>query len=387
MVAESPPLEAARALVGVTLRGKWRLDALIGVGGMANVYAATHRNGRRGAVKLLNRMFSSEPEIRARFLREGYVANRIRHPGVVSILDDDEAEDGAAFLVMELLDGVSLFDELRERGRLAPLEALFIADQLLDVLAAAHRARVIHRDIKPGNVFLLRDGRVKVLDFGLARVLDAVQQDFLTREGLVLGTVCYMAPEQARASRAEIDERSDLFAVGATLFTALSGQYVHEGTTPMDQLVAAAKRQPRSLAEAAPGIPAAVVTVVDRSVRVAKAERYQSAEEMQAAVRAAFAELSGSPLPPTQRVSLHGIAGWVRPTTPALLRPAGAAPGDGSLSVSVVFEPDVQQAAASVPLELTDAELQTTLGISILVEPAAEPASIEIPVLVDPAAR
>ena len=168
----SPQLEKARQFVGQWVRNKWHIDKLLGVGGMASVYAATHRNGRRGAIKLLLPEISRNAEIRERFLREGYVANRIGHPGVVGILDDDETEEGLAFLVMELLRGASLQARLRQVGVLPPLEVLFVADQVLDVLVAAHQAQVIHRDIKPGNVFLLTDGRVKVLDFGLARVLD-----------------------------------------------------------------------------------------------------------------------------------------------------------------------------------------------------------------------
>ena len=162
---------AAAERVGRTLRGKWRLDALLGVGGMASVYAATHRNGKRGAVKVLHAALGEEA--RKRFLREGYASNRVAHPGVPSVLDDDVDEEGAVFLVMELLEGSSL-EEIRmaaTTGRLPVGEVLDIASAALDVLAAAHGKGVLHRDLKPANLFRTTRGEIKMLDFGIARIL------------------------------------------------------------------------------------------------------------------------------------------------------------------------------------------------------------------------
>ncbi|HEX4477595.1 MAG TPA: serine/threonine-protein kinase, partial [Polyangiaceae bacterium] len=166
-----PLLLRARECVGQVLLEKWRLEVLLGVGGMAAVYAATHRNGSRVAIKILHAELSISPDVRARFLREGYAANSVGHDGVVRVSDDDVAEDGAAFLVMELLDGETL-EERRQRhgGRLSEDEVLSVADQVLDVLVAAHAKGIVHRDLKPENIFLTRDGRVKVLDFGIARL-------------------------------------------------------------------------------------------------------------------------------------------------------------------------------------------------------------------------
>src|SRR5260370_28974654 len=149
-----PVVARARIRVGSVLRGKWRLDALLGVGGMAAVYAATHRNGSRAAVKVLHTEWSVNPPIRSRFLREGYVANKVAHAGAVKVIDDDVAEDGALFLVTELLDGETL-DDRRTRlgGRLPEDDVLSVADQLLDVLATAHSKGVVHRDLKPENLF------------------------------------------------------------------------------------------------------------------------------------------------------------------------------------------------------------------------------------------
>src|SRR5690606_13718470 len=164
-------IESAEKRVGETICGKWHLDRVIGVGGMAAVYEATHRNRNRVAIKLLHPALSIEEGTRQRFLREGYVANTIRHDGAVRVLDDDVTEDGYAFLVMELLKGETVEERLhRKGGFLSPHEALTITEQLLEVLEAAHDQNVVHRDIKPDNLFLTDEGKLKVLDFGIARL-------------------------------------------------------------------------------------------------------------------------------------------------------------------------------------------------------------------------
>ncbi len=319
---------------------------------MANVYAATHRNGRRGAIKLLKSEFNVYAEVRERFLREGYVANRIRHPGVVGILDDDETEDGLAFLVMELLIGVSLHERLEAVGRLGALEALFLADQVLDVLAAAHGARVIHRDIKPGNVFILDDGRVKVLDFGLARVLEGQPSPVcMTRKGMVLGTVPFMAPEQAQGKSDLVTEQSDIYALGATLFCALSGQFVHNVENKMDRLIAVMNDPARSLATVAADLPQPLVKVVDRALAYKPADRWASAEHMQRAVRVAYEGLARRPIPTTRRASVQGLQGWVRPVH--LESEAGQPPSPAAApGISVVFEPDPSQSVLNIPIDV-----------------------------------
>src|SRR5690606_30373931 len=151
--ADDPLVQRAKARVGSVLNDKWTLNALLGVGGMAAVYAGTHRNKKRGAVKLLHAELSHEPSVRERFLREGYVANTVDHPGAVRVDDDDVTEDGAAFLVMELLEGETLDGRAqRKGGRLPVEEVLPIADQLLDTLTAAHGKGIVHRDLKPENL-------------------------------------------------------------------------------------------------------------------------------------------------------------------------------------------------------------------------------------------
>lgn len=271
------------------LKGKWHLDALLGVGGMAWVYAATHRNKNRVAIKLLFPEFSSESEVRTRFLREGYAANSIGHPGAVQVFDDDVTDDGLAFLVMELLEGKSLADLRRERGgKLDPKLVLTSADAVLDVLALAHEKGVIHRDIKPGNVFMTTSRGIKVVDFGIARVCEAKLQGGLTRSGHMLGSAAFMAPEQARGQWDQVDARTDLYSVGATMFQLLVGRPVHEGGTVQERIVAAITEPARSIGSVLPSLPKSVVEVVDRALRFQPAERWQSAREMQQAVRQAL---------------------------------------------------------------------------------------------------
>src|SRR5437868_12122364 len=168
---ESKPGDRASSgpLTGRLLSGRWRVGKLLGRGGMSTVYAATHRNGKTCALKVLHPELAASATSRRRFLREGYIANKVAHDGVVSVLDDDVTQDGTVFLVMDLLEGTTLEDHCRASGgRLPPGDVLVIADAVLDVLIAAHAKGVVHRDLKPSNVFLLSRGTLKLLDFGIA---------------------------------------------------------------------------------------------------------------------------------------------------------------------------------------------------------------------------
>ncbi|MBV9946725.1 MAG: serine/threonine protein kinase [Myxococcales bacterium] len=316
--AEDPRVLRARERLGMVLGGKWTLDALIGVGGMAVVYGATHRNGKRVAVKVLHAELSHHEEIRKRFLQEGYAANAIQHEGAVSVLDDDVAPDGSAFLVMELLEGETVDARWERSGRrLSVPEVLDLADQLLDVLAAAHAKNVVHRDIKPENLFFTRSGALKVLDFGIARVFEREAGRGGTRAGTIMGTPAFMAPEQAMARWKEVDGRTDLWAVGATMFTLLSGRQVHEAESDQEQLILSATRRAPALASVEPGISASVAAIVDRALAFEREHRWPDAGSMQAAVRAAL-EAVGRP-PSGDRDS-------------ARRRAAGASSGQGPAS-------------------------------------------------------
>jgi eukaryotic-like serine/threonine-protein kinase len=289
----------ARERIGQTLKGKWTLDHLLGVGGMAAVYAATHRNGNRVAIKMLHAALGGHGVLRERFLREGYAANRVEHPGVARVLDDDVAEDGTPFLTMELLSGETLEARWRRHSRLLPLaEVLAIADELLAVLASAHARGIHHRDIKPENVFLTRAGRVKILDFGIARVREGLPGGITaTRTGALLGTPAFMPPEQARGRGHEVDGRSDIWAVGATMFTLLSGRFVHVSAFANEMLILAATERAPSLLAGWPFAPAEVVALVDRALAFERDARFEDAAQMRGAIHAAQRALR---LPPTE---------------------------------------------------------------------------------------
>jgi serine/threonine-protein kinase len=287
-------VQRAEARLGSVLRGKYRLDRVLGIGGMATVYAATHRNGNEFAVKVLHPDLSMRADLRNRFLREGHAAGSVKHPGAVQVLDDDVGEDGSAFLVMELLRGESIEILWERRHQRLPLTLVVgIGIQLLDVLHAAHTRGVVHRDIKPANMFLTHTGHVKVLDFGIARIRDLATSQ-ATQTGMMMGTPAFMAPEQAMANTSEIDARTDVWSAGATLFTLASGKLVHEADNAQQIMIRAATTPAPSLAAVLPECPGAVVDVIDRALAFQKAERWDSAAAMQTALRSAAMAAFGS---------------------------------------------------------------------------------------------
>jgi serine/threonine protein kinase len=350
------------ARLGQTLQGKWHVDRVLGMGGMGTVYEATHRNGRRVAIKLLHARYALDRDIRKRFLREGYVANKIDHPGAVAILDDDVLHDGSPFLVMELLDGESMAARLtRVGGQLDYAEALAIAGQIVDVLGVAHDRGIVHRDIKPANVFLTRTGHVKLLDFGLARVRDGVASVVPTLEGVVMGTLAYMAPEQARGRQDLIDGRSDLFSVGAVVFRAVTGRRIHEHEKALDMTLAAARTHAPSLAHVVPNAGPAFVAAVDRALAFERADRWQTARAMFEALRAAYDELESRPLAAPRRAGKANMRS-VHFAAPEATR----AP---SLVVDVAFG-DAHDEALSLERKRT---LEVVQSLSVPLEPDTAP--------------
>jgi serine/threonine-protein kinase len=289
--------------VGSVLSDKWTLERLLGIGGMAAVYAARHRNGARAAVKVLHPELSRHREVRERFLREGYAANRVEHPGVVKVLDDDVIgsgpDAGTAYLVMELLEGESLQDRLERGAPVGEREFLAIAEQVLGVLEVAHARSVVHRDLKPENLFLVRapdeavdtdNPRVKVLDFGLARLLDG---QTITSYGLALGTPSFMSPEQAAGRIDEIDGRTDLFALAATGFRLRTGRRIHEGANPVELVAKMAHFAAPKIDVYVPDVGKSFGRVIDRALEFRREDRYAGAAEMREDVRRAMAEMDG----------------------------------------------------------------------------------------------
>jgi serine/threonine protein kinase len=355
----------AEARIGNILNGKYRLDGVLGAGGMAVVYEVTHRNQMRFALKMLHGELSGQDDIRRRFLREGYAANSVGHPGAVAVLDDDLAEDGAAFLVMELLDGLPL-DEILDRHerRLSGEAVLAVADQLLEVLAAAHSKGIVHRDIKPANLFVLRDGTLKVLDFGIARLREVTGGSQTTHTGVMLGTPAYMPPEQALALASQIDAQSDIWSVGATLFTLLSGANVHPGQSAAQILIAAATRPARSVTAVAPWVDPRIAALVDRALPFEKTERWPSAEAMREGVGLLHEEVFGAR---PSRASLASFVGPgqrspANPSSFVLGTPSGA---EGGTREPYADRPRVEK--ASIPSPSVTATL--TAGQMNQVEP------------------
>lgn len=275
--------EHFEARVGSVLRGKWKLERLLGVGGMAAVYEATHKIGRREAIKILHPEVARSKELCQRFEREAHAVNQFKHPGAVEIRDIDTTEEGAPFLVMELLEGESLGERARRMNGIEQDEVLRVTDELLDVLVAAHAQGIVHRDIKLDNLFISNDGSLKVLDFGVARMRES-SRELLTRTGATIGTVAYMPPEQVKGM--DVDARVDLFAVGATMFRLIARRRVHEARSESEMLVKMATEPAPPLAEVAPHVPAGVAMVVDRALAFERDRRYPDAATMQRDVRA-----------------------------------------------------------------------------------------------------
>jgi serine/threonine protein kinase len=275
----------AKERVGSMVRAKWHLDKIIGYGGMAAVYAATHEDGRINALKIMHPELCHDDDIRERFLREGHIARQVEHDGVVRIFDDDVTERGEPFLVMELLKGSPLSRVWRKRNKRLPVgSSLHIGAAVLDALAAFHEKEIVHRDLKPANIFITRESVVKVLDFGVARLREKGRD--MTRAGLAMGTPSFMAPEQALGKNKSVDHRADIYALGATLYTIISGRKLHRGTSEQESYVLAATQPAPSVARAAPDLPVEVVTIIDKALQWDPRNRYQSAEEMHAAIMA-----------------------------------------------------------------------------------------------------
>ncbi len=295
--------------IGQTLCGKWTLTSLLGFGGMGAVYLGEHEIGHQVAIKMLHPDLAVDPSLRGRFEREARAVNRFRHVGAVEIRDIDKTEEGTPFLVMEFLKGQSLADLIRAESTIELDVLLDWTDQLLDVLAAAHEQQIVHRDIKPDNLFITEKGRLKVLDFGIAQMRHGVSRSRYTMEGDVLGTVAYMPPEQVDGSN--IDHRADLFAVGATMFRVIAGRPVHQVDASTRGLLIMATEPAPPLSEVAPQTPADVCAVVDRALAFYRDDRYPDAPSMQGdvqAVRQGRAPPYVSAHPTRRRIRLGGFA-------------------------------------------------------------------------------
>jgi len=273
-----------------TRLGPYEIVAAIGAGGMGEVYRARDtRLGRDVAIKVLPAEFAADPERLRRFEREAKATAALSHPNILDVHDVGTFQ-GIPYLVEELLEGESLSERI-ERGALEVPEVLGIATQIARGLAAAHEKGIVHRDLKPANVFLTRHGAVKILDFGLAKLVEGVpvgDADTLTHAptgatefGRVLGTVAYMAPEQARG--VPVDQRADVFAFGVVLYEMLAGERPFRGETATDTVAAILKEEPPPLPAS---VPPALVAAIEKCLAKDHKERYQDGSGLLAALEA-----------------------------------------------------------------------------------------------------
>ena len=281
--------------VGHLLGGKYQIVRRIGVGGMGSVYEAKHAGlGTPVAIKVLLQQLAKVPTVADRFRREAQVSATLKSPHVIQVTDVDQLPDGRPYLVMELLEGESLQDYLEKHETLSREEAVDLGLQILLGLECAHALGVVHRDLKPGNVFLDTRGvgRVaKLLDFGVAKVKATPEFQALTRPGMVMGTPEYMAPEQA-FSADQADARSDLYSVGVMLYEMLSGKLPAQGSLPIAVAHQVMTNKVRPLRELCPGLPEGLINLVHRAMQPERNARFASALEMRRALSAFAGELS-----------------------------------------------------------------------------------------------
>src|ERR1051326_6005096 len=263
-------------LINTLFHGRYKILRKLGTGGMAHVYLAEDQElGRRGAIKILNDRHANDEQFVERFRREAKNAAGLSHPNIVSIYDRGEAE-GTYYIAMEYLDGRSLKELIVSRGP-APIRlAIDYARQVLAAISHAHRHGIVHRDIKPHNVLVGPEGRLKVTDFGIAR--SGASQ--MTEVGSIIGTAQYLSPEQARGS--PVDQTSDVYSVGVVLYELLTGQVPFTGDTPLEIAMKHLSEVPKPPSELRPEVPHDLDLVVLRALAKDPADRYRTADEMDA---------------------------------------------------------------------------------------------------------
>ncbi len=331
-------------LSGAVLSRRFRLVRKIGEGGMGAVYAADIEvppntmpgadrisqllPGRTCAIKILHPEFLGNLPVLSRFLDEGRFCQRLIHPNILRVYEAAEAEDGSPYIVMELLDGVPLGAYTANGGRVPPAQAVPILQGILAGLATAHAQGVIHRDLKPDNVYLARDGSgqfaVKVLDFGIAKVMDAAGgMGSKTKTGMLLGTPAYMSPEQVRNAK-DVDARADLWSCGVMFYEMLTGRVAFAAPTEYARLSAILTATPTPLERVDPTL-APFAAVVNKALSKEREHRFQSALEMARALAAALSgddnEVSRLAIP----TPLHDLPDVPSLYAPSVIHPSPAA--------------------------------------------------------------
>ncbi|MBL9022588.1 MAG: serine/threonine protein kinase [Myxococcales bacterium] len=356
------PSSSALQLVGAVFNGRWKLTRLVGEGGMGAVYEA---QGVRGegvrAIKVLHPEFVTEEQILQRFVAEAQAVRSLNHPNIAQIFDNQRAEDGTPYLVMEFLQGSPLSSAMPPGQPMQQERAAGIMLGVLQALGLAHARGIVHRDLKPDNLFLVPDGRgnqlVKVLDFGIAKVMDAAGgMGSKTKTGVLLGTPGYMSPEQIRNSKG-VDPRSDLWSVGIILYEMLTGREAFTAENEFQRLTMVLTQEVRSIAEVAPQL-AHWAPFFQRALSKDLNRRFQSAQEM-----------------------AQALAAMVAPRSQAAPAPQ---PRDGGTAVLSVGSPSMHQQYGSQPQPPVQQNVgPSTLGAAqqqgYAQSPAAPPKAFSVP--------
>jgi serine/threonine protein kinase len=381
MPALPSPAFDEQLAIGSVLDGRYRIDAVLGTGGMGRVYRAEHTGiGKTVAIKVLHADLHRNREASQRFQREAIASGRLDHPNIVGVSDSGVLDDGACYLVMEALEGESLGDRLARDRRIPWGEAIEILRGVLYGLGHAHERGVVHRDIKPDNVYLARkDGKlvVKILDFGIAKLIqDTADDPAATRAGLTVGTPAYLSPEQAVGG--EISPASDLYSASIVLYEMLAGRAPFEDKDPIAMLGAHVGRRPPAFADTAPGvdIPPPLEEIVQRGLMKSAAERIGAAGDYLMMLDA----FSPPPTPPPRRItgSMAPAGEWVGGTTPVRLTTPipGMTPVRPTTRISGVTPlptpTELLPAASATPMPLERAQLpraMRTVSLSEVSEP------------------
>jgi len=289
------------------LNDRYEVEATLGEGGMARVFRGTDRVlGRTVAIKVLAGKYAGDDSFVARFRREAQAAAGLNHPNIVGVYDTGDHGD-MHYIVMEYVEGDTLADVLRRDGPMNPDRASVVAGEVATALQAAHDTGLVHRDVKPGNVMIDDENRVKVMDFGIAR---AAADDTLTQTGVVLGTASYLSPEQAQGL--PVDARSDIYSLGCVLYEMLTGRPPFVGDTPVSIAYKHVNEEPRPPSELNPSVPAHLDAAVRRSLAKDPHDRFPSADAFRAALAGGQAGTATVPI-----AAAGGDTEVLPPTAPA----------------------------------------------------------------------
>ncbi len=366
---------------------RYEIERLLGDGGMGSVYRAKHvMLNQPVAVKLLHAEFARRGDMLERFIREARAAAAIGNPHIIRVHDCDVTPEGRPFLVMELLEGEGLDALIRRERRLTPQRVVALSQQILDGLGAAHVAGIIHRDMKPANVFVRKTPDpavpefVTVLDFGISKMADPTgENQHITQTGAVIGTPIYMAPEQIMNPK-EIDRRADIYATGVMVYEMLSGRLPYEGANTAELIVKACTVPPTPLRDVAPDLPPAVIEVVDRAMAREPSARWQSTAEFADALRRSLG--GGHALPTSPQGSGGGASVWSPPAATGPVMTSGPAM---TSAPAITAAPPLSNGYASAPLAMPPSQTPTHWGAIAGPSNLAAPASFAAPANFAPA--